>query len=658
MDVMNAPNIYTITFDLSTIPFNFLKKVNFKDIKGSIIALNNQIFIDEVAIIQKCNSCELVIVTDKEYSSFEKIISEFWIKNSIGLDLDLWKKVKVRVGREAIEHILRTSCGLKSIIPGDNQVVGQVRRSFSLSKELGAGKEIFDIILHFCRKNYTEIEKRTEFYKGNLSVGRAAVDLLKKDNVQKVLVFGAGEIAEVVINSLYQSGFDEVFIANRTVEKAKKLANKKEYKTINFEEALKKLDEFDVVICSTSKQGLIKLDGQVFSRLKVLIDLGNPENVNLINKSSKLTFFNLESIRDFSQSNLLKRKNEIGIVEDIVSTSTDDFFQYLEKHKLESNKSANILFVKERLRNSTFQDILRFRSSVIQSIRNYLNQIGFLELNFPAINIVATDPVKSNNELFLINWYGKKAFLAQSVQLHKQMSILSGFEKIYSINNFWREEQISTPRHLAEALALDVEFRVDDYRDLMKFTEDLIAHLSIELKNNQSISEEIRNKILIPKTPFRKITYSQAIDLLKLNSVLIEYGEDIGYERELKLCEIIKREFGDDLFFIIDYPNTVKKFYTMEHLGDKTKTFDLLYRGWEIISGAQRENRLETLKKKITDSGLSTSEYSFYLSLFDENSPQHGGFGMGLDRFIAKIIDLNDVREVVQFPRTQEMIAP
>lgn len=237
------------------------------------------------------------------------------------------------------------------------------------------------------------------------------------------------------------------------------------------------------------------------------------------------------------------------------------------------------------------------------------------------------------------------------------MLIAASFPLVYSIAPFWRAEEKITPRHLSEAWSLDIEMAdINSEEDIMCILEQMLSYIVLKTKNNFKKNEYFMNDINLP---ILRITYDEAIVLLNTNDVKIDWGEDIGYMREKKLGEIIKKEKNTNIFFVTNFPAKVKKFYTKLKKDPKyTATFDLFWDGWEIISGAQRETNLDTLVSRIKEKKLNIDDYQDFLDIFRFGVSEHGGCGVGLDRLVAKLLKLDTVSEVVLFPRSITQFRP
>jgi aspartyl-tRNA synthetase len=301
--------------------------------------------------------------------------------------------------------------------------------------------------------------------------------------------------------------------------------------------------------------------------------------------------------------------------------------------------------------------IFEARSFIFQTVREILNKQGFVEVHLPSIAAYPTDPVKDHKkELFSVQWYNQNAYLIQSVQIHKQMLMAAGFSKVYCLSPFWRKEEKITPRHLSEAWSLDIEMAyISSEEEIMKIVEKLLSKLVVKVHIRYGKKLNITNSL---KPPFPRYSYDEVIKILRENNIKIKYGEDLGYEREEKLGKIMKKR-GIEIFFITRYPTSVKKFYTkLIDNSNLTRTFDLIWRGWEIASGAQRETNLKILKKRIKEQNLNLKDYRDFLDIFKFGAPPHGGCGIGMDRVVARILKIDSVEKVVFFPRSKNRLRP
>jgi aspartyl-tRNA synthetase len=297
--------------------------------------------------------------------------------------------------------------------------------------------------------------------------------------------------------------------------------------------------------------------------------------------------------------------------------------------------------------------IFKIQAEIIRAFREFCEKGKYQEIQPPVIISSASE---GGAELFPIPYFEKQAFLAQSPQLYKQICALA-FEKVFSIVPVFRAEKFDQPTHLNEIRQLDIEEAFIDYEGAMNVLENCLISILKGVKKN--CKEELKflgRKIEIPKKPFKKITYTQAIEVLKKRGEKVEWGKDFS-----KVCErILAQELEEKAFFIIDWPSKIKAFYAMPYLNNPKicKAFDLIYEGIEISSGTQRINDPELLIRKLKEKGLTPENFKFYIDAFRYGAPIHSGFSFGLERLTMTITGKSNIREVTMFPRDRSRISP
>jgi len=318
---------------------------------------------------------------------------------------------------------------------------------------------------------------------------------------------------------------------------------------------------------------------------------------------------------------------------------------------IETDLSKRLDFRYIDLRNPQNLAIFKIRSKVTSAIHEFFDENNFIEMHTSKLSGAGAE---GGAELFELPYFGKKVALNQSQQLYKQLIMLSGFERAYEIGTSYRAEKSHTYRHLTEFWQLDVEMSfIDGIEDIMKIEERLLVHILKKVKKEcKSELELLKINIEIPKLPFPRITYSDACKLLKIST-----DQDIGTELEKKLGHLINKKHGTDAFFLINFPNKHTKFYAM-HDNKIGRYIDLIYKNNEISSGGQREHRYDILIDQIKERKLNPKDLEFYTEPFKYGAPPHGGFGMGIDRLVAFILNLSNIREGVLFPRDVERIGP
>lgn len=298
--------------------------------------------------------------------------------------------------------------------------------------------------------------------------------------------------------------------------------------------------------------------------------------------------------------------------------------------------------------------IFQIRSTVTHAINNLLFDEGFTNITTSKIVAAATE---GGTELFPLAYFEKEAFLNQSPQLYKQMMMAAGFEKVFEIAPIFRAEEHNTTRHLNEATSIDVEVSFVDHHDMMDLLERVIicAYTSVAESCGSEL-EALGIELAIPKTPFPRIPYAEAIDIAALSiDEEISYGDDLSTAAE--------RAIGEEVgvhYFITDWPTEIKPYYAMPYEDNPTvcKAFDLMHPRMELSSGAQRIHEHDLLVTQIIAKGLSPDSFSFYLQPFRYGMPPHAGWGLGMDRLIMTMLGLQNIREAVLFPRDRHRVTP
>jgi len=300
--------------------------------------------------------------------------------------------------------------------------------------------------------------------------------------------------------------------------------------------------------------------------------------------------------------------------------------------------------------------IFKIRSEILRAAREYLLSQAFVEIQTPKITASGTE---GGTELFPISYFEREAFLAQSPQLYKQTMMATGMDRVFEMAHYFRAEESNTRRHLSESDAIDIEMSfIENEEDVIYILENLVSHiLNCVNKNKKNELSLLGIEVNIPSTPFRRVNYDQAITLLQEGGFNVRYGEDLGTETEKALGNIVKEKYGDDLYFLTKYPLSTKPFYT-NFDGEIARAFDLDYKGVEISSGGQRIHNVDVLKTRIKEKGLPVTSFEAYLKPFRFGMPPHGGFGLGIDRLLMQMLNLENIREGVLFPHDRRRLEP
>ena len=320
--------------------------------------------------------------------------------------------------------------------------------------------------------------------------------------------------------------------------------------------------------------------------------------------------------------------------------------------RLESNIDTRLNHRALDMRNQKTASIFKLRHSVLEILRKTLSQKKFIEITTPKIIGSASE---GGANLFSLDYFGQTAYLAQSPQLYKEQMTL-GLERVYEIANFYRAEKSHTGRHLSEFTSIDIEAAFMDYNDVMDVLEELVMEVyKYTAENCKKEQEIIGHTIEIPSSPFERITYSQVIDELKQVGEKVEFGDDL-LDSHLRIIG----EKHPGFYFLMDWPMKLKPFYIREKDEDPalSRSFDLQYGYLELSSGGTRLHNTDILKAKLKEQGLDPAQFADHLQTFDWGMPPHSGWGMGLDRLMTTLIGIDNVREVVLYPRDPDRLKP
>ena len=304
------------------------------------------------------------------------------------------------------------------------------------------------------------------------------------------------------------------------------------------------------------------------------------------------------------------------------------------------------------LRQADKQLIFKVWTKLEEGFRDYFRAAGFIQVNTPCLMSTASE---TGSEVFEVKYFDRKAYLSQSPQFYKQMAMAAGLEKVFVYGPVFRAEPSYTTRHVTEFTGWDFEMSfIDSHYDIMDAEEDML------IAGFKRLKEDLGLEVDIPSKPFPRISLKDAKTKLKEAGVKSEKENDFSPEEERELCALIKKELGHDFIFVVDYPISTRPFYHMRHADDNslTKSFDLLYRGLEITTGAQREHRPEILEKQALEKGMNLEELKDYLNFFRYGCPNHGGAGIGPARIVMKILDVPNVKEACFLPRDVRRLTP
>jgi nondiscriminating aspartyl-tRNA synthetase len=313
------------------------------------------------------------------------------------------------------------------------------------------------------------------------------------------------------------------------------------------------------------------------------------------------------------------------------------------------------------LREARNNLMFRVQTTFEHAMRTYWVERDFIEIHSPKL---MASPSESNAELFEVDYFEGKAYLAQSPQFFKQMAQSAGFGKIFEIGPVFRADPSFTSRHATEFVSVDAEMSwIDSHEDIMKMQEELLVAglTAVKEKHGAEILELFEVDVVVPSTPFPRIPLAEAKKIVAERGYEVPRADDdMDPEGERQIAAYVEETFGHEFVFLTDYASSIRPFYHMRHEGDQsiTKSYDLIWRGTEITTGAQREHRIEVLEAQAREKGLDPKELDFYLDFFRYGVPPHGGFGMGLSRVLMLMLHQPNLREVTYLFRGPNRLTP
>lgn len=622
--------------------------------------------VEQFAVIQKCNAVIIIIVYDQNISPdfLRNRIFDIWDELSIGGIVDYLNQFVFFEDELAIKYVAECALGLHSVVVGDSQVFSQVSNTIQLAGQKQNNNPTLSVLSNWLKTLLEEVKEKTTIFSGNTSLERIAVEKLATlvEKGTKICVLGLGMSGSLLVKILLEEYGYDVIVANRSEDKISDIIVKySKLGTVDLYDFQKITESKVIFFTLDSNEETInyfnELKIKIISShtLKIVIDLSTPpvcEKTQL----DKITVIDIEDLSKEANKTVKERSSEVNKVYQIIDKKFHIFSDKLKaeigKTYIENQKS----FIPQKL-SPQIINIIKIRSKALFSIRNYLSNLNFYEINTPYIVGVSTDPPKvDKGGAIEVVWSGgKQAFLRQSNQLYKQMVVVSGVEKVFEIGPFWRAESEKTFRHLIESIGLDVEFSSPkSLNEVLILAYSIIFEVYKDFKNANLTNLEM---FLVEPDKLPIITYMEAINLLNKNGFPFKYGVDLGTVGEAKLGEIMYKKNHSDAFAITHYPSNIKKFYTKQSASSLTETFDIIVGGWELVSGAIREVNRKKIEHSMKLSGLNPADYNFYLSIVD-NAVEHGGFGLGVDRLIARLLDIDVVSDAVPFPRTFDQLIP
>jgi aspartyl-tRNA synthetase len=311
-------------------------------------------------------------------------------------------------------------------------------------------------------------------------------------------------------------------------------------------------------------------------------------------------------------------------------------------------------------RRSAARLVFDVQTTVERAMREFAYASGCTEMHTPKLMGTASE---SGAEVFPVGYFGRTAYLAQSPQFYKQLAIAGGVDRVFEIGPVFRAEPSFTARHATEFTGVDVELAwIDSVEDVMSLEERMLAHAlsAVAAEHGASIEEHFKTEVMVPRVPFPRLTLAEALGIAGPGSGAGSARGDLDPAGERAASARILAETGHEFVFVTEYPAAVRPFYHRRPPGrpDLTASFDLLWKGLEITTGAQREHRYDVLLAQATEKGLSPEPIRWYLDCFRYGCPPHGGFGLGLGRLLMVLLGLDSIRDATFLFRGPNRLVP
>ena len=381
-------------------------------------------------------------------------------------------------------------------------------------------------------------------------------------------------------------------------------------------------------------------------KVQITIEKSEEENKKLIEIVNNLTLESTIKVKGKITQNEKVKLNAMEILPytiEVTSKSLGELpINIKDKDAQEIDTRLDNRFLD--LRNEYNRNIFEIQSAMIKYMREFLYNNNFVEIHTPKLIATASE---SGSEVFEVKYFDRKAYLAQSPQFYKQMAMASGFERIFEVGPVFRAENSNTNRHTTEFTGFDLEFSyINSVDDVMDMEEDLLCYTLEKLKESHGELIDTYAKLELPTCKFPRIKLHDLYDELEKRygyKVPESAKVDLTTEAEKLAYKYAMEEYNCEFIFVTDYPKDKRAFYHLRKDGIP-QGYDLIWRGVEITTGAQREHRYEELKKQAEEKGLK-KDVEFYLDFFKYGCPPHGGFGLGVDRLTMLLLNLPSLKE-------------
>ena len=406
-------------------------------------------------------------------------------------------------------------------------------------------------------------------------------------------------------------------------------------------------------------QFIILRDGT--GKVQITIEKSEESNKELVEIVDNLT---LESTVKIKGKLLDSPKVKLNGIE-IIPTNIEVTSKSEQVLPIDIKKKDNTL--RETRLDWRFLDLRREDNKLLFECQTYIEHLmreywlknDYMEIHTPKISASSAE---SGAEMFKLDYFGQKACLSQSPQFYKQMAMSAGFNKVFEIGPVFRAENSHTSYHATEIEMVDCEISwINSYTDVMDEEEAWIKYVfnGLKEKYGEKIKELFNVEVSDVTKDFPRITFEEVKKIMKEKYKYDgEKEDDLDRHEEELICKYAKKEYKSDFVFVTNFPYSARSFYVMKDESGVTQTYDLLFKGIEITSGAQREHRYDILEKQIKEKGIDPADLQFYLDFFKYGCPPHGGYGVGLARILMRIFEIDNIREATFIYRGPTRLNP
>lgn len=396
-------------------------------------------------------------------------------------------------------------------------------------------------------------------------------------------------------------------------------------------------------------------------KVQITLEKEDPKNTEMINLMSGVSLESTIKVKGLLKESPKVKLNGMELIPSEITVTS----KALNDLPFDIKKKDNVL--RETRLDYRFLDLRREDNQLLFHVQSYMEHMmreywqnnGYTEIHTPKISASSAE---SGAEMFKLDYFGQKACLSQSPQFYKQMALAAGFDRVFEIGPVFRAENSHTSYHATEIEMLDVEIGyIDSVTDVMDEEENWIKYFMTKVK--EKYGEDIKKIFNIELNDmnynFPRIDFYEAKKILKNNFHYIGANEEDFERKEEELMgKYVKEKYNSEFVFITNYPYSARSFYVMKDENGGTKTYDLLYKGLEITSGAQREHRPEILEKQIKEKGIDPKVLDFYINFFRYGCPPHGGFGVGMGRILMQLFNIDNIREATFIYRGPTRLNP